>query len=75
MHIFCSKAFRAHVLGLCAVFAGAAFTDSTGSMLPLAMGAALALMTTAALVREIRTRSRARRRVGSRTPKPPKLRD
>ena len=61
MTILHSKAFRVHALGLCAVAAGAGLSESTGSMLPLAMGGALALMTTAGLVREIRKRSRARR--------------
>ena len=61
MTILHSKAFRFHALGLCAVVTGAGLSESTGSMLPLAMGGALALMTTAGLVREIRKRGRARR--------------
>ena len=56
-----SKAFRVHALGLCAVIGGAGLSESSGSMLPLAMGSALALMTTIGLVREIRRRNRARR--------------
>ena len=61
MTLLHSKAFRVHALGLCAVVGGAGLSESSGSMLPLAMGSALALMTTVGLVREIRRRNRARR--------------
>ena len=61
MTLLHSKAFRIHALGLCAVVGGAGLSESSGSMLPLAMGSALALMTTVGLVREIRRRNRARR--------------
>lgn len=60
MSILTSKPFAVHCLGLCAVVIGAAFSEQFGSMLPLAMGSALALMTTAGLVREIRRRARLR---------------
>jgi hypothetical protein len=55
-----SKALAHHGVGMCAIVAGAALTESFGSMWPLAMGSALGLMTLAGLVREIRRRSRAR---------------
>ena len=61
MTLLHSKAIRIHALGLCAVIGGAGLSESSGSMLPLAMGSALALMTTVGLVREIRRRHRARR--------------
>ena len=55
-----TTAFRRYLIGLFATFAGAWGTDLTGSMIPLALGASVALMCTAALVREIRTRGRRR---------------
>ena len=61
MSLLHSKACRVHALGLCAVVGGAGLSESSGSMLPLAMGSALALMTTVGLVREIRRRNQARR--------------
>ena len=61
MTLLHSKAFRVHALGLCAVVGGAGLSESSGSMLPLAMGSALALMTTVGLVREICRRNQARR--------------
>ena len=61
MTLLHSKALRVHALGLCAVVGGAGLSESSGSLLPLAMGSALALMTTVGLVREIRRRNRARR--------------
>ena len=61
MTLLHSKAIRVPALGLCAVLGGAGLSESSGSMLPLAMGSALALMTTVGLVREIRRRHRARR--------------
>ena len=61
MSLLHSKALRVHALGLCAIFGGAGLSESSSSMLPLAMGSALALMTTVGLVREIRKRHRARR--------------
>lgn len=54
-------AFRHHLLGLGCVVAGAGLTDATGSMLPLALGSAVAVMTLVALVRDLRTRAAARR--------------
>lgn len=60
MTLLHSKACRVHALGLCAVVGGAGLSESSGSMLPLAMGSALALMTTVGLVREIRRRNQAR---------------
>jgi len=50
--------FRRYLIGLCATFAGAWGTGLTGSMIPLALGAAFAVMCTAALVRGIWTRGR-----------------
>ncbi len=55
-------ALRRYALGLASVVLGAAWTDASGSMLPLAMGSALALMCTAGLVRSLRARAAARRR-------------
>lgn len=60
MTLLHSKACRVHALGLCAVVGGAGLSESSGSMLPLAMGSALALMTTVGLVREIRRRNQTR---------------
>lgn len=42
-----------YAAGLLAVFVGAGLTAQTGSMLPLALGAAAALMCTVSLVRVI----------------------
>lgn len=56
MSILRSKAFLFYGLGLCAIVGGAAWAESSGSMLPLAMASALALMTMVGLVHEIRAR-------------------
>ena len=47
------QSLRRYAAGLLAVFVGAGLTAETGSMLPLALGAAAALMGTASLVRAI----------------------
>lgn len=57
MNLLRSKAFRTYLLGLACVAAGAQVSSMTGSMLPLAMGAASAVLATAGLVRAIRARS------------------
>jgi hypothetical protein len=61
MSLLRSPAFRHYFFGLACVVAGADFTHSTGSMLPLALGSAVAVMTMVSLVRELRTRAEARR--------------
>lgn len=48
-----TKSLRRYAAGMLAVFGGAWLTAETGSMLPLALGAAAALMSTASLVRAI----------------------
>ena len=55
-----TASFRRYLIGLCATFAGAWGTGQTGSMIPLALGASLAVMCTAPLVREIWARGRRR---------------
>ena len=45
--------FRHYAFGLISTFFGAWLTAETGSMLPLAMGAAVLVMTTVPLVRAI----------------------
>lgn len=45
--------FRHYVFGLICTFFGAWLTAVTGSMLPLALGAAVSVMSTAPLVRAI----------------------
>ena len=57
-HMKQSSALRLYLGGLCATFAGAWVTDSTGSMLPLAMGASVALMCTVPLVSKLWARRR-----------------
>jgi hypothetical protein len=49
-----------YIAGLLATFIGAWLTGVTQSMLPLAMGASVALMCTVPLVRQIWTRKRRR---------------
>lgn len=44
---------RNYLLGIAGIVVGAGATSATGSMLPLAMGAAVSLMCTASLVRAI----------------------
>ncbi|MCY7314227.1 MAG: hypothetical protein LH480_00960 [Rubrivivax sp.] len=59
-----SAAMRHYVMGLAAVAAGGGLSSATGSMLPLALGSAAALMGMAGLVRAIRSaaaRDRQRR--------------
>ena len=46
-------AFHQYLVGLGATFAGAWLTDLTTSMIPLALGASIAVMCTASLVRRI----------------------
>lgn len=53
------RALRAYLFGLGLVAGGAALSEWSGSLLPLALAGSAALMLTAALVREIAT---ARRR-------------
>jgi len=55
-----APALRRYLAGLLGVLVGAGWTDASGSMLPLAMGSALALMCTAGLVRSLRARAAAR---------------
>lgn len=47
-----------YLLGLAGTLAGAAGTELTGSMLPLALGASFALLVTFDVVRRLRARSR-----------------
>ena len=49
---------RRYLIGLSATFCGAAISDATGSLLPLALGAAWTVVVTADVVREHRARSR-----------------
>lgn len=56
------RAVRDYALGLLSLFVGAGMTGASGSMWPLAMGGAVAVMCTAALVRDIRARAAERRR-------------
>lgn len=67
MSILRSPALRRYGAGLCAVVVGAGFTSLTESMLPLAMGSALAVICTAGLVREIHEHARGRHRRTSAT--------
>lgn len=48
--------FRHYGAGLTCIFAGAWLTEVTGSFLPLAMGASVALICTASVVRSILAR-------------------
>jgi predicted Na+-dependent transporter len=52
------KSFAHYLVGLAATFAGAYGTELTQSMLPLALGAAVSLMTTAPFVRTLWSRRR-----------------
>lgn len=54
-------AIRRHFIGQAAIIGGAALTDATGSMWPLALTASAALMCTLPLVRQLAARGRARR--------------
>ena len=66
MSILRSRTFGLYCGGLLSVAVGAGMSEAMGTTLPLAMGGALALMTTANLVREIRRRRRRGHRVDSR---------
>ena len=61
MSLLRSPALRHHLIGLACVVVGAGFTSSTGSILPLAAGSAVAVMTMVSLVRDLRSRAEARR--------------
>lgn len=61
MSLLRSSAFRHYAAGLCGTAAGAGFTSLTGSMWPLAMGAAVSVMCTASWVRAVRDASARRR--------------
>lgn len=56
-----SAALRSYGLGLLCVVGGAGLTSLAGSMWPLALGSSVAVMCTAALVRDIRCQAAARR--------------
>ena len=49
-----------YLIGLGSTFFGAAISDATSSLLPLALGAAWTVVVTADVVREHRARSRRR---------------
>lgn len=59
---------RFYGLGLLCVAAGAGATEMMGSMWPLALGSSVAVMCTAALVRDIRDRAIALRAAAKRPP-------
>lgn len=61
MSLLRRPAFRHYLFGLGCVAAGAGIADATGSMLPLALGSAVAVMTMVSLVRELRHRAEGRR--------------
>lgn len=56
-----APALRRYALGMTCLLLGAGWTEASGSMLPLAMGSAAALMCTADLVKSLRARAAARR--------------
>jgi hypothetical protein len=58
MNIERSTACRLYLTGMSATLAGAWITELTGSMLPLALGAAFTLMCTARVVHTVWTRKR-----------------
>jgi hypothetical protein len=58
MSIKPNAVIRLYLLGMCGTLAGAWATELTSSMLPLALGAAVTLMCTATVVRELLTRKR-----------------
>lgn len=58
MRIKYSTVVRRYLIGIGATLAGAWTTEATGSMLPLAMGAAITVMCTAQVAREVWTRKR-----------------
>ncbi len=53
-----STTFRLYLTGMSATLAGAWVTELTGSMLPLALGAAFTLICTAKVVHAVWTRKR-----------------
>lgn len=57
------SAFRQYALGLCCTVAGAAVTSLTGSMWPLALGAAVSVMCTVTWVRAVRQGAARRRKM------------
>lgn len=65
-------ACRSYGFGLLCVMGGAGVTSMVGSMWPLALGSSVAVMCTAALVRDIRGQAAARRVAPK--PSPPKRR-
>jgi hypothetical protein len=58
IHMSRRKMFRLYLTGMSATLAGAWVTELTGSMLPLALGAAFTLMCTARVVHAVWTRKR-----------------
>lgn len=58
MRIQHSTVIRRYLIGLGATLVGAWASQIIGSMLPLAMGAAITLMCTATVVRDVWTRKR-----------------
>ncbi len=58
MSLLRHRAFVLYLVGIVCVAAGAQLSALTHSMLPLALGAAAAVMTTFGLVRAIRARRR-----------------
>lgn len=61
MSLLSSKSVRQYVAGLVCTVLGAWLTDVTGSVLPLALGGAVLVMATVALVLAIRASHAARR--------------
>lgn len=61
MSLLHSPVLRDYAVGLLAIVAGAAFTEFTGSFWPLALGASLAVLRTAALVQAVRARAAGKR--------------
>jgi len=61
MHIIRSAAFVRYVIGFACLLLGAGASSALHSMLPLAMGSAVAVLCTASLVREIRASAERRR--------------
>ena len=64
MKLFRSRAFVRYAIGFACLLVGAAVSGETHSMLPLAMGSAVAVLCTVSLVRDIRAGA-ARRRAGA----------
>ena len=53
-----TSAFRRYLVGLLATFLGAGFTNQTGSMWPLALGASASILCTVPLVIQLWNRQR-----------------